>query len=76
MKDTGFGKGALTIVWRLGSFLMSLILTFLGLTAVTFIIGRFMAVDPVLAVVGDRATQEVYENQSQEPEETPPQPGA
>lgn len=61
MKDTGFGKGALTIVWRLGSFLMSLILTFLGLTAVTFIIGRFMAVDPVLAVVGDRATQEVYE---------------
>ena len=33
----------------------------MGLTAVTFIIGRFITVDPVLAVVGDRATREVYE---------------
>ena len=36
-------------------------LTFLGLTAVTFVIGRFIPVDPVLAVVGDHATREVYE---------------
>ncbi len=49
------------MVWRLGTFLGSLSLTFLGLTAVTFVIGRFIPVDPVLAVVGDRATQEVYE---------------
>ena len=47
-------------LWRLASFLASLALTFLGLTTVTFVIGRFMAVDPVLAVVGDHATQEVY----------------
>jgi peptide/nickel transport system permease protein len=40
----------------------ALLLTFLGLTAITFVIGRFMGVDPVLAVVGDRATQEVYDN--------------
>jgi peptide/nickel transport system permease protein len=38
-----------------------LLATFLGLTAVTFFIGRFIAVDPVIAVVGDRATRDVYE---------------
>ncbi len=48
-------------IWRLASFLGTLTLTFVGLTAVTFFISRFMAVDPVLAVVGDKATQEVYE---------------
>ena len=47
---------------RIFAQLGTLFLTFLGLTAITFVIGRFMAVDPVLAVVGDRATQEVYDN--------------
>ena len=61
MEKIGFRQWALAVVWRLGSFLGSLALTFLGLTAVTFVIGRFMAVDPVLAVVGDRASREVYE---------------
>jgi peptide/nickel transport system permease protein len=41
--------------------LLSLFLTFLGLTAVTFMIGRVMPADPVLAIIGDRASQEVYE---------------
>jgi len=41
--------------------LSSLLLTFIGLTAITFVIGRVMPADPVLAVVGDRAPQEVYE---------------
>lgn len=36
-------------------------LTFLGLLAITFFIGRIVPIDPVLAVVGDRATQEQYE---------------
>ena len=36
-------------------------LTFVGLTAVTFVIGRVMPVDPVLAIVGDRAPQDVYD---------------
>jgi peptide/nickel transport system permease protein len=36
-------------------------LTFIGLTAITFIIGRVMPADPVLAIVGDRASREVYE---------------
>ena len=40
---------------------VSLTLTFLGLTAITFVIGRVMPVDPVLAIVGDRASDEVYQ---------------
>ncbi|MEE8202330.1 MAG: ABC transporter permease [Alphaproteobacteria bacterium] len=36
-------------------------MTFIGLTAITFVIGRVMPVDPVLAIVGDRASTEVYE---------------
>ncbi len=35
--------------------------TFLGLLFVTFIIGRVVPIDPVLAVVGDKASAEVYE---------------
>lgn len=35
-------------------------LTFLGLLAITFFIGRIIPIDPVLAVVGDRATPEQY----------------
>ena len=37
------------------------LLTFLGLVFVTFIIGRVVPIDPVLAVVGDRAPPDVYE---------------
>ena len=61
MNDERGKSRAVAVFWRLGSFVGSLALTFLGLAAVTFIIGRFMAVDPVLAVVGDHATQDVYD---------------
>src|ERR1700691_987289 len=47
---------------RVLAFIGSLIATFLGLTAVTFSIGRFIPVDPVLAIVGDHASRETYEN--------------
>ncbi len=40
---------------------MALGATFLGLLLVTFIIGRVVPIDPVLAVVGERATQAQYE---------------
>src|SRR5215472_14777302 len=43
-----------------GSLLFSLFVTFFGLLLVTFVIGRLMPIDPVLAVVGDRATQATY----------------
>lgn len=46
---------------RFGGFVLSLLGTFIGLTAVTFVIGRVVPIDPVLAVVGDRATAAVYE---------------
>jgi peptide/nickel transport system permease protein len=39
----------------------AIVLTLLGLLVVTFFIGRVMPIDPVLAVVGDRATEEVYQ---------------
>jgi peptide/nickel transport system permease protein len=35
--------------------------TFFGLLLVTFLIGRVVPIDPVLAVVGDRATADVYQ---------------
>jgi len=35
-------------------------LTFLGLTCVTFFIGRVVPIDPVLAIVGDKASIETY----------------
>ena len=44
-------KGAL-------SFLGVIFLTYLGLLAVTFFIGRVIPIDPVLAILGDRASEE------------------
>jgi len=41
--------------------LAQLALTFLGLLLVTFVIGRVVPIDPVLAVVGERAPPDVYE---------------
>ncbi len=42
-------------------FVVVVAMTFLGLLALTFFIGRVVPIDPVLAVVGDRATNEQYE---------------
>jgi peptide/nickel transport system permease protein len=39
----------------------SVAVTMLGLLFVTFVIGRVMPIDPVLAIVGERASQEVYD---------------
>ncbi len=39
----------------------SVLITMLGLMFVTFLIGRVMPVDPVLSVVGERASKEVYD---------------
>tara|TARA_R110002049_G_scaffold23545_9_gene83576 strand:+ start:5724 stop:6770 length:1047 start_codon:yes stop_codon:yes gene_type:complete len=45
----------------LGGFAVITALTFLGLLAITFFIRRVVPIDPVLAVVGDRATNAQYE---------------
>jgi len=44
----------------------TLILTFLGLLLVTFVIGRVVPIDPVLAIVGDRAPGHVVERVREE----------
>ncbi len=41
--------------------LLSISITMLGLLFVTFVIGRVMPIDPVLAVVGERATEAQYD---------------
>lgn len=41
--------------------LATLLVTFLGLLLVTFLIGRVLPIDPVLAAVGDRAPADVYD---------------
>ncbi len=42
-------------------FFVTVVTTFLGLLAVTFFIGRIIPIDPVLAVLGDRAPTAVVE---------------
>ena len=59
-------SGRLRKLWgrRVGAivgFAVTVFLTFLGLLAITFFIGRVVPIDPVLAVVGDRAPKAVYE---------------
>lgn len=61
----GQGFGA-EFAYELMRFLGTLILTLLGLIFVTFVIGRVVPIDPVLAVVGDRAMPETYERVRQE----------
>nr|WP_078706681.1 ABC transporter permease [Consotaella salsifontis] len=46
---------------HIGNTGLSLVITLFGLLLVTFVIGRLVPVDPVLSVVGERATQEQYE---------------
>jgi peptide/nickel transport system permease protein len=51
---------------RTVQFLLVLATTLLGLVAVTFFIGRVVPIDPVLAIVGDRAPPAVYARVRQE----------
>ena len=53
-------------VGRALRFLGVIAATYLGLLAVTFFIGRVIPVDPVLAVVGERATEEQVQRVRQE----------
>lgn len=49
-----------------GRFAVTIALTFLGLLAVTFFIGRVIPVDPALAIAGDRAPEHVIQRVRQE----------
>lgn len=61
MSDGAGPSLASAIARRAATFVASLAMTFLGLTAVTFFISRLTKIDPVLAVVGDKASKEVYD---------------
>lgn len=55
------GRLAAAVVRRTASFIASLAVTFVGLTAVTFFISKLTRIDPVLAIVGDKATKAAYD---------------
>jgi peptide/nickel transport system permease protein len=50
-----------SLLWRLVKLLLTVAVTFLGLLLVTFLISHVISVDPVLAVVGDRASKSTYD---------------
>ncbi|MDX8462326.1 ABC transporter permease [Mesorhizobium humile] len=63
------GRGsarAVAFLSSLGRFLVIAVTTYLGLLAVTFFIGRVIPIDPVLAVLGDRAPTAVVERTRRE----------
>jgi peptide/nickel transport system permease protein len=60
MVDDGRLRRVVAPVRHLANLLFSVVLTFLGLTCVTFFIGRVIPIDPVLAIVGDKASVETY----------------
>jgi len=45
----------------IGSWLLTVAITLVGLAALTFFIGRVLPIDPVLAIVGEKALPEVYQ---------------
>jgi len=61
MVRPALGRRVATIAQRIISFLATLAVTFVGLTAVTFFISRLTKIDPVLSVVGDKATKAAYD---------------
>ena len=58
---SGWAWTVASIARNVAGVCLTLAMTFTGLTAVTFVIGRIMPADPVLAIVGDRASQDVYD---------------
>ena len=60
---TRLGKSFFLLITRLFA---SVSITFFGLLFITFIIGRMIPLDPVLAAVGDRASEETYQRVREE----------
>jgi peptide/nickel transport system permease protein len=59
--SSAYGYGS-----AVGRFAVTVLLTYLGLLAVTFFIGRVIPIDPVLAIVGDRAPEHVIQRVREE----------
>ncbi len=62
----GHGGAFRSFLKKVAQFVVVLMTTLFGLVAVTFFIGRVVPIDPVLAIVGDRASPQVYERVRQE----------
>lgn len=60
-QDEGRGSALRSVAWKAAKLVLTVAVTFFGLLLVTFLIGRVVPVDPVLAVVGDRASQSTYD---------------
>jgi peptide/nickel transport system permease protein len=60
-KTEGRWRALPTYAMKAAKLILTVAITFLGLLVVTFLIGRVVPVDPVLAVVGDRASQSTYD---------------
>ena len=52
----------LVVLKIVGKTLLPVFVTLFGLAALTFFIGRMLPIDPVVAILGDNATQEAYDN--------------
>lgn len=50
----------LRVAKALGGLVLSVVLSFFGLTLVTFAIGRFIPTDPVIVIIGDHAPEDLY----------------
>lgn len=61
LEATARRRRAVSIGASIGRFFVIAATTYLGLLAVTFFIGRVIPIDPVLAVLGDRAPSNVVE---------------
>src|SRR5215212_8644524 len=66
MQRSGGHDALRSFLRRTAQFVIVLATTLLGLVAVTFFIGRIVPIDPVIAIVGDRAPPQVYERVRQE----------
>jgi peptide/nickel transport system permease protein len=60
------GARLLSVASAAGRFLGAVALTYLGLLAITFFIGRVIPIDPALAIVGDRAPEHVIQRVREE----------
>ncbi len=60
-QGTPFVTSLIRVLSKIFSMLIMVAMTFLGLFIVTFVIGRVMPTDPVIAIVGDRASDEIYQ---------------
>ncbi|MFC5386224.1 ABC transporter permease [Aquamicrobium segne] len=66
IKPRRTNRRALAFFKSAAGFVVIVLTTYLGLLAVTFFIGRVVPIDPVLAIVGDRAPAHVVERVRQE----------